>query len=285
MSTQAAFVPRAKKPESVSVTPRNVSFGLDEGLPRYWVDDDAFLTHFMNALSVIFPPGERMFMDAVRAVRDQVKNPETRRDIAGFLAQEALHSREHSALNDALAKLGYPVHELEQGLKAGIKEREARRDKRTSLAVTAALEHVTAILGHKLLTQPALQALADEKVLPLWLWHAIEEMEHKAVAFDAYQEVYGDYLPRVLALVFTTIGLFATAHWFQYYLLRRDGLERNPGMWLRGLSDIWVRKVKLYDLVPAWLAYFRPDFHPWQQDDSPLIEAYKARFVERKPTR
>ncbi|MFT3923968.1 MAG: metal-dependent hydrolase [Myxococcales bacterium] len=279
---RAVFTPRAKKPESVSVKPRNVSFGLEDGLPRYWVDGDPFLTHFMNALSVIFPPGERMFMDAVRAVRDQVQNPETRRDITGFLAQEALHSREHSALNTALAKFGYPVLELEQGLKEGIKERESRRDKRTSLAVTAALEHVTAILGHKLLTQPELQALADEKVLPLWLWHAIEEMEHKAVAFDAYQEVYGDYLPRVMALLFTTIGLFATAHWFQYYLLKRDGLADKPSIWLKGLVQVWGSKVKLYDLAPAWLAYFHPNFHPWQQDDSSLIEAYKKRFVEAK---
>jgi len=279
MPSHAVFAPRAKKPDSVTVKPRNVSFGLDENLPRYWVDGDPFLTHFMNALSIIFPPGERMFMDAVRAVRDQVQNPETRRDIAGFLAQEALHSREHSALNDALCRLGYPARELEEGLKEGIREREAKRSTQMSLAATAALEHVTAILGHKLLTQPELQALADEKVLPLWLWHAIEEMEHKAVAFDAYQEVYGDYVPRVMALVFTTIGLFMTAHWFQYYLLRRDGLAHKPSVWIKGMVRVWGSKVKLYDLVPAWLTYFRPGFHPWQQDDSALIEAYKKRFV------
>jgi predicted metal-dependent hydrolase len=82
-----------------------------------------------------------------------------------------------------------------------------------------------------------------------------------------------------MALLFTTIGLFATAHWFQYYLLQRDGLAHKPGLWLKGMAKVWGTKVKLYDLVPAWLTYFRPDFHPWQQDDSALIEAYKARFT------
>jgi uncharacterized protein len=271
--------PRAKRPASVHVKARNIKFGIGPKMPKYWVSGDPFLTHFMNALSVIFPPGERMFMDAVKAVRDRVHDPDTRADIAGFLAQEALHSREHSALNEALHKLGYPVRKMEEGLAERIRLNDKFRSKKASLAVTVALEHMTALMGFKLLTQEHVRALFDDQVLPIWMWHAVEEMEHKAVAFDAYQEVFGDYLPRAIALVTTTAGLFGTAHLFQYYLLKRDGLAHDPKLWAKGLWRLWGPNGLLLDMLPQWLEYFRRDFHPWQQDDSALIADYERNHM------
>jgi predicted metal-dependent hydrolase len=275
------YQPRAKRPASVSVKARNIKFKVDGDVRRYWVNGDPFLTHFMNALSVIFPPGERMFMDAVKAVRDQVKNPETRADITGFLAQEALHSREHAVLNEHLHRQGYAVRLLEEGVAERIRKLSKLRGKKWSLATTVALEHMTALLGYKLLTQERLRSLFDPEMLPMWMWHAVEEMEHKAVAFDTYEEVYGDYLPRAVALVLNSIGLFGTAHVFQYYLLKQDGLAHDPKLWAKGLWTLWGPKGLLVDVLPQWLDYFRTDFHPWQQDDSPLIEDYERSYAPR----
>jgi len=266
------------KPASVDVTPRNVRFGLAGGVPRYWMDNDPFMTHFMNALSLTFPPGERMFMDAVRAVRERVKNPDTQRDITGFLAQEALHSREHGDLNSALEAMGYPARALENYVRESIASHHQDDDPRGKLAATVALEHITAILGHKLLSQPELQALFHSEVRPLWMWHAVEEMEHKGVAYDVYQEVFGEYAPRAIALVLTTIGLFATAHAFQFRFLRQDGLAYKPSIWLKGLWKMWGKNGLLVDMIPVWLDYFRLDFHPWQIDDSALVATYKGRY-------
>ncbi|MDB4972602.1 MAG: metal-dependent hydrolase [Myxococcaceae bacterium] len=276
--------PRARRPSSVSIAARNIKFGVGPETPRYWVSDDPFLTHFMNALSVIFPPGERMFMEAVKAVRERVKNPETRADIAGFLAQEALHSREHSALNAELRKLGYPVRQMEEGMAEHMERVGKQRSKKTQLAATVALEHMTALLGYKLLSQEHVRALCDPGMLPIWMWHAVEELEHKAVAFDTYQEAFGDYLPRALALLTTTVGLFGTAHMFQYYLLKRDGLAHDPKLWAKGLWRLWGPKGLLTDMLPQWLEYFRPDFHPWQQDDSSLIEDYEQNHASAAST-
>jgi predicted metal-dependent hydrolase len=269
---------KAARPASVAVKPRNVHFGLEHGVPRNWMDDDPFMTHFMNALSITFPPGERMFMDAVRAVRDRVKNPGTLEDIQGFLAQEAIHSREHADMNGALEKMGYPARKLEAYLRASIQDRHGKRDERGDLAATVALEHITAILGHKLLSQPEVQELFHADVLPIWMWHAVEEMEHKGVAFDVYDEVFGEYAPRAIALLLTTIGLFATAHAFQYQFLKRDGLAHKPSVWLKGLWRMWGKNGLLIDLIPVWFDYFRRDFHPWQNDDSKLVAAYKRRY-------
>lgn len=278
-ASSSIFQPRAKRPSSVSIKARNIRFPVAKNLRRYWVSDDPFLSHFMNALSVIFPPGERMFMDAVKAVREQVVNPDTQKDIFGFLGQEALHSREHSSLNEALHAMGYPVREMEKGMSAHLARVSTWRGKRSSLAVTVALEHMTALLGYKLLTQEHVRALFDAEALPIWLWHALEELEHKAVAFDTYQEVFGDYLPRALALVTTTIGLFGTAHLFQFYLLKKDGLAYDPKLWARGIWRLWGPKGLLVDMLPQWLEYFRTDFHPWQQDDSQLITDFERLYT------
>jgi predicted metal-dependent hydrolase len=263
------------RPPGVEITPRNLRFGLENGVPRYWMDGDPFMTHFMNGLSIIFPPGERMFMDAVRAARPRVSNPATLADIRAFLAQEAIHFREHGELNKALENMGYPARRLEANLRRSL---EGEGNPKSTLAETVALEHLTAILGHKLLSQPHVRALFHPDVLPLWMWHAVEEMEHKAVAFDVYEEVYGDYSQRAVALVLGTLGLFITAHWFQYLLLRRDGLGHKPGLWLKGLWRMWGVNGLLIDLVPAWLDYLRRDFHPWQNDDSGLLAEFKSRF-------
>jgi predicted metal-dependent hydrolase len=270
--------PLRRKPDSVQVKPRRLDFAFDASLPRYWYADDPFLTHFMHALSLTFPEGERMFMDAVRAVRDRVKDAGTRGDIAGFLGQEALHSRAHDVLNEQIARWGYPAARLEQGVRQNIADNRPLHTKETLLALTCALEHITAIMGHHLLSHPDLQAEMHAAIRDLWVWHAVEETEHKAVAFDVYQEVYGSYATRVQWLWWSTLGLMSTVTVLQYYLLRRDGLAHKPSVWLKGAWQLWGPSGLLLPLVPAWLRYLRPDFHPWQTDDSGLIERHRARF-------
>jgi predicted metal-dependent hydrolase len=267
-----------RKPASVQVKARRVDFQFDASLPRYWYLDDPFLTHFMQALSITFPEGERMFMDAVRAVRERVQDAETRSDIVGFMGQEALHSRAHEALNEHLERIGYPAARLEQGIRENIAGNRPLHTKQSLLALTCALEHITAIMGHHLLSRPALQAHMHPAIRDLWIWHAVEETEHKAVAFDVYQEVYGDYRTRAKWLLLSTLGLCTSVSVLQYYLLRRDRLADKPGVWLKGLWKLWGPGGLLLPLVPAWLAYFKPDFHPWDIDDSALIERYRQRF-------
>jgi predicted metal-dependent hydrolase len=273
-----AYVPK-RKPAGVQVKARRVDFHFDASLPRYWYLDDPFLTHFMQALSITFPEGERMFMDAVRAVRERVQDAETRGDIAGFMGQEALHSRAHDALNEHLARMGYPAARLEQGIRQNIADHRPQHTKQSLLALTCALEHITAIMGHHLLSHPELQEHMHPAIRDLWIWHAVEETEHKAVAFDVYQEVYGDYRIRTKWLLLSTLGLTTSVSVLQYYLLRRDGMAK-PAVWLKGLWKLWGPGGLLLPLVPAWLAYFKPGFHPWDIDDSALIERYRQRFDE-----
>lgn len=278
------FQPRAVRPSNVNIKARNLKFDLDTSIPRHWCDSDPFLTHFMNALSLTFPAGERQFIESVKAVRDRVKNPATRVDVAGFSAQEALHSREHSALNELLQKMGYPVAEIEQRFSKALQEQSSRQSKRTALATTVAIEHLTALMGRALLGNQDLIDKIDPSLRAMWMWHGLEELEHKAVAFDVYQEVFGSYVARAFALMLTTTGVFAFAHYTQFKLLRHEGRVNRPFTWLKGLWGLYGPRGVLAPCVPGWLAYFRPDFHPWQEDDSALVARVEARLSKEART-
>ena len=143
-------------PAGISIQPRRMDFHFDQSLPRYWFNNDPVLTHFLNVLSVTFPEGERFFLDSVRAFRDQVSDPARQKDISGFIGQEAFHSKEHLVFNRFLAEQGYAklVARAERVSSKLLKGGRLRLTPREQLAITSALEHITAILAKTLLEHP-----------------------------------------------------------------------------------------------------------------------------------
>ncbi|HEX6240395.1 MAG TPA: metal-dependent hydrolase, partial [Polyangiales bacterium] len=211
------------------------------------------------------------FMRSVRALRHHVKDPVLAEQVRVFLAQEALHGREHAVLNKWLKTLGLPASVIERHLDARIQEEEVARKPLDNLAVTCALEHFTAILAKLLLTDPSLRQRFHETMLPLWYWHAIEELDHKAVAFDVYQAAGGSYPRRVLWMAGASLGLITTAMVIQWHLLKREDKKVGLRAWLRGLNRYMGPRGHLATVMPDYLRYYRRDFHPWQDDDRALI--------------
>ena len=95
-------------PHDLLIKPRQPEFALPSPWLRHWHGGDAFKSHFFDAMSLLFPDGERFFIDAVRAYRDQVTDPQQQAQIRGFIGQEAHHSREHQHYSEALRESGYP---------------------------------------------------------------------------------------------------------------------------------------------------------------------------------
>jgi hypothetical protein len=144
------------------------------------------------------------------------------------------------------------------------------------LAATVALEHFTAMLADEFLQDPIYASGMDPKHSELWLWHAVEETEHKAVAFDVYCAVGGGYVRRTTMMCRMTAGLILSAAYLMGDLLWNDRKDLRPEhawAFVRWgfLSPGFFRKI-----VPSWLDFFRPGFHPWQKDNSNLIAAWKA---------
>lgn len=262
-------------PEQVTIKPQRMGFEFGEQVPQYWLDNSYFLSHMMNALSVLFPQGEQFFVDSVRAYRDQISDPKLKAEVRGFIGQEAMHSLEHVAMNQHVRDQGMPVEELEKHLEVvlGIAK---KLPKRHQLAITCALEHMTAMMADMLLARSDVREDMDESMRPLWVWHAIEETEHKAVTYDVFQQVGGTYAERAFYQVFSTAALGVMASYFTGRMMLNDRKNFSLKDSARGLWRMWGRNGTFSSLIPSWLEYFKPDFHPWDHDNSELIARFKA---------
>ena len=149
-----------------------------------WHQAGPNVTQFMNALSLFFPAGERMFIDAVRAYRDEIPDPDLRKAATAFIGQEAMHSREHIEYNRLMDAAGLPASELDAQVWAHTEYVKNNSAKVTPLLMTIALEHFTALMGDTLLRHPEQMAGSQPDYERMWRWHALEEVEHKAVAYD-----------------------------------------------------------------------------------------------------
>lgn len=262
---------------------RRQDFEFDD-VPRHWVDSDPFMTHVFNALSALFPDGERFFVDSVRAVRDKVNDPQLQKDIGAFIGQEAMHAKEHGHFNEGALKQGFDIKKLEGWTRGflSIKNLPLLNSQRGHLAATVALEHFTGILSAQLLKQEDLVTAMDPSMRTLWAWHCIEENEHKAVAFDAYNEIYDrgvmDYAIRMGTMLLATILIQVAIHAFIVELMREDKELLNLKSWARGMNRIWGRKGLFSAIIPEYLDYFKPGFHPWNHDTSFLLKKWRKQL-------
>lgn len=245
---------------------------------RYWLDGDPLKTHVMNALSAVFPIGERFFIDSLRVYEDKIQDQELRQSVKTFIAQEAHHTKEHMALNKSLAEQGYDLDKLISHMRFKIDLVRRWRDPRSQLGFTVSVEHLTALLAHGLLGDPAFLEGADEENKRIWRWHFSEEIEHKGVAYDVYMQNGGTYLHRCFVMaetsIFFSVDIFITI----LKLLKQDGQLWNWKMWKAGLQFYWGKQGVFRRLAPHFFAFFKPGFHPWQHDNRYLIEKYGHQF-------
>lgn len=272
----------AKSPESLDVVRRDLRFDLGDCDLRSWHPDGLHVAHFFNALSVFFPEGEKFFIDSVRHYRDRIRSPKLQREVKGFVGQEAMHSREHRRYNEALAGAGLPVEKLEAAVKAHLAFVRQQGSPEDALAATIALEHFTAILADVVLSDERILAGADPRMAAVWQWHAIEETEHKAVAYDVYREVIGTdraaYVRRAIVMLVTTFDFWQRVFRYHFALVRADGKLLDVRGWWKFFRFLWISPGGMRKLVRPWLDYFRRDFHPWQLDNFHFVQRWTAAY-------
>lgn len=248
------------------VPTRRISF--DEAVaavPKHFgKDGNVVVSHLIASLSSVFPDGEDFFVRSVRHYRKEITDPALKRQVNGFIGQEAMHGREHRVLNDHLASLGFRTKQGERFAKNGLAFRWKHAPKISNLALTAALEHFTATLAELVMREPEIRDLiGDPTIQEIFLWHALEESEHKAVAFDVYKAVGGSERLRVWTMKVNRFGFLAGMSVQTAISLAKDREARG-----RIRKDF--RAVRKSPLVTraVWRQlrdYDRPDFHP---DDS-----------------
>ena len=270
-------------PATPPIVVRNRRFGRarDGHAPatRWWADGDPVGTAWLNGLSITFPQGETLFIDAVKAFRDGVP-PKLAEEIRDFVKQEVNHTREHLAFNRAVEDAGYDLSGVQARLDVQMDEVRAA-PAIVWLGVTVALEHFTALFAHEFLAQPDRYIRGDNEQAELWRWHSVEEIEHKAVAYDTWNHAtrtmsrWKRWSLRSALMLRVTRNFMRSANRDALDLMAQDGITG-----LRAKARLaWYllgRPGMLRRLLPAWAAFFLPGFHPWHRDDSELIRGYDA---------
>ena len=266
-------------PVGLSIIPRDRRFGRDTATPRLWHGGRVEATAIYNALSTTFPKGEAFFVESVRAFRNGAP-ARLASEIKAFTTQEAIHSREHDAFNRRAIDSGYDLSKLEAKVDQRLAETKAKPPI-ASLAATTALEHFTAILAHELLADPRHLDGAEAETAALWRWHAVEEIEHKGVAYDTWLHATRHWTRWRRWKVKAQVMLYITRHFVTdrtaaaLELMRQDGVTGFTA-WRSLLAYLWVRPGMFSKVGGAWLRYFMPGFHPWNEDDRHLLAAYDA---------
>ena len=265
---------RSITPADLTITPRDRKFGRGTSTQHWWNGGDPVATALYNALSATFPKGEAFFVESVRKFRDGA-DARLAAEIKAFTTQEVMHSREHVAFNRRAHEAGYDLSKLEERVDVRL-DLVRSKPPIASLAATMALEHFTAILAHELLKDPRHLAGADAETAAMWRWHAIEEIEHKGVAYDTWLHATKEW-PRftrwkvkakVMLLVTRNFVVDRTLGTLE--LLRQDGIT-GPKAWARLFWFALVQPGMMRKVLGAWASYFMPGFHPWNHDDRALI--------------
>ena len=238
---------------------------------------DPVAAAWFTALSASFPRGEAMFIEAVRAHREGVPEP-LATQIRDFIRQEVNHSREHIAFNRAAEASGFDLTDIDARVAAMIADTQSKPPV-VQLAITMALEHFTAVFANLFLRDPESLAGAGMGSRELWQWHAVEEIEHKGVAFDTWLHATRDWAPRrrwimrCVVMGHVTVRFICNRVADALELLAQRGITGWRAKW-RLFTYLTVRPGIARRIFPMWIAWFRPGFHPWDNDDSALVAGY-----------
>lgn len=277
------------EPERVALHAREVTFDWT-GLPLRWIPGEAFASHLLNVLHVLLPEGERWFVKVFSEALPLIKDDQLREDVLGFIGQEGMHAAAHQGVQDYLTEQGLDtteyVDDLEHLFRRLLGDRRLSGRKREEwlverLALIAAIEHVTAFLGHWILNSPGLDiAGADVRMLDLLRWHGAEEVEHRAVAFDVFMHVDGRYVRRARTYVVGATALcYLWARGVQFMLANDPTLTAPVKPRWRDLVSTARRGLtpSYLNIVGCAWRYLQPGYHPTQEGSTSQAVAYLAK--------
>jgi predicted metal-dependent hydrolase len=245
-------------------------------LPRHFVGNDVLMSHIMAVLSATFPEGEQFFVDSVRHYRDQIDDDELRRQVAGFIGQESMHGREHDRFNNVLHELGYPTKFVDAATGRAMRLLQRFAPHSVQLAFTAAAEHFTSVLAEQILTDdPFAHQDVPEEVQALFRWHALEEAEHKSVAYDVYDECVGNEAIRLATMHAATLLILAVAGGALVGCAVTDRTARNPIRFARSVLNLRNSPFARKKIALRLLEYNRIGFHPDDRDTEQLVEEWR----------
>ncbi|MCO5233704.1 MAG: metal-dependent hydrolase [Chitinophagales bacterium] len=273
-----------KKYDHEEVKVRRVNFSFDKETPRFYYKNNPFSTHFINTLHILFPTGERFFVNATLKHQKAIKDEKLKKQVRNFCGQEGIHSSMHERFWNILKSGGYNFQGYEDHIdfllhKIVTKiEIEGTKINNIDLVATVCLEHFTALFGHAIFQHiDVTPEAAPEDIAELFQWHAAEEIEHKHVAFDVLNLVDKDayikkiaLMPIVTAVLYFYLGIGTTI--LMYQDRKRLELTKLPKQFYEFATGLFT---ELHgDMVSDFFKFFKRDFHPSDVNDYYLAEEF-----------
>jgi predicted metal-dependent hydrolase len=263
---------------SYDIPIRKLQVDLAQGFAPAWHGGDTYRSCLFNTFSMMFPVLEDHIADVVRTFLPAIEasgNASLHNDTRALIGQEATHRFLHQQYNAQLARQGFS-NWVERALlwRIGAFRGLAPLSK---LAIVAGIEHVMATFGDGLLRTDDWLDGADPELAKVWRWHAAEETEHKAVAFDVYQFAGGGYWRRSFWYLVLSLGLLFDLLVQTTASLATARALWRPSTWFSAARFWLVRPGIVWQVLPLWLSYFAPRFHPWNHDNIQIVQAWRTR--------
>jgi predicted metal-dependent hydrolase len=264
----------------IAVTPRQAQWNFPADVPRFWFDGSPLLTCMLDAFTLVIPGNERYYIRVLQHCLVRLSDSEQRNEVANFIRQEALHGVAHKSYWQYLQQDGIKVSRFVNVVSTVVyKYLEPLLPQRVHMAMVSAIEHVNAYTGHIFLSRQLLQD-ADPRLRRLFEWHYAEEIEHKAVAFDALEAAYPGYGTRLIGAALAFPLVYAVLISGTTWLLACRG-ELVRWRTLRDLYQFMIGKRVLRDTLHFTWRYLQPSFHPWEEDDyalaKPVLESFDGK--------
>lgn len=273
-------VQATRLPSGADIDVRKMDLSQIESSPIYFFDNDPATSHFFHTLSLLFPEGELFFIESVRNFRDCVTDPVLQKQMKAFTAQEVLHTKAHVDYNKRLSRAGVDIERLDRWLGVAFRLMKKRLPKKDQLALTCMAEHFTATLAEEVLRNEGIQEKIHPSQRSMWLWHAIEETEHKAVAFDVFRTIGGGDVRRLAVIPVAAVAFAPVGLGVMVYVMGSDGQLLNFKSWRRLGRNLFNKRTGLLRRTAVrLLEYGRPGFHPWHHDSYELVAGWKAQFA------
>ncbi|MFD1931801.1 metal-dependent hydrolase [Nonomuraea mangrovi] len=261
------------------IQPRRVRFSWED-TPLHWVPGDPFTTHLINVLHMLLPAGERWFVHVFKQALPYVRDETLRAEVKGFMGQEGTHAVAHQRVLERMKEQGLDptsyVENIEWLFERVLGDHTmppmaARFWLKERLAIIAAIEHYTAVLGDWILhAKPLDEAGSDPVMMDLLRWHGAEEVEHRSVAFDLFTHLDGSYARRARTMLATGPVLVYLVKRGAGFLLANDPVVagRVEARWTHFFHRARQGRVPtMRSLALAVPRYLRPGFHPSQEGD------------------
>lgn len=258
-----------------TIEPRKFALNKCAAYPKLWFNGSAMSTYHLNILAVYIPHGEKFFINSVKNFQHLIQDTNLKKQVRGFLQQEAHHAKAHTTFYQKAILAYYPSLDITKYKFWITKAFGILGGKKFRLAMTAAGEHYTAIVSHTFLSNPGLFEQMPSHIAKLWQWHFIEEIEHKAVAFDVMQSQKIGYFTRFTA--FWVMSAFLMSCYIRpfFHMARKDKHLFNLKFYKDFISFLWIKPGISRKSLWHYFSYLKPGFHPWQFNNKTLIQQHK----------